>query len=109
MGSLAVFTDDGSNFNLSSLGYNLVDDNIGHILDAPGDQVNTDPLLNPLTPYPLVTPTHSLPANSPAVDAGSCVASGSTNDQRGLPRPFDLPATQSADDGCDIGISHCPS
>jgi hypothetical protein len=38
---------------------------------------------------------------SPAIDAGS--AFGPTTDQRGLPRPADLPGVPNAADGSDIG------
>ena len=40
---------------------------------------------------------------NPALDAGSCVASSVVADQRGEPRPADLPAIANAHDGCDIG------
>jgi hypothetical protein len=46
--------------------------------------------------------TISLASASPAIDGGSCAASGATKDQRSFTRPFDAPAAD-VDDGCDIG------
>jgi CSLREA domain-containing protein len=46
------------------------------------------------------TLTHALGINSPALDAGTC-ASGT--DQRGLPRPVDLPGYPNNENGCDVG------
>ena len=42
----------GTIFNdaaFTSLGYNLASDNGGGVLTGPGDQINTDPLLGPVT------------------------------------------------------------
>jgi len=85
---------------LTSLGYNMEDyDSCG--FDQPTDLPNTDALLYPLTVNGGDTQTHALRSNSPAIDQGSCP--GFTADQRGLPRPVDIPGIPDADDGCDIG------
>lgn len=60
-----------------------------------------DPNLNSLADNGGPTFTHALIHSSPAIDAGSC--SGITADQRGFPRPVDVPAIPNVDDGCDIG------
>ncbi|MDX6385309.1 MAG: hypothetical protein QOK48_2882, partial [Blastocatellia bacterium] len=63
----------------------------------------SDPLLGPLQNNGGPTPTMALPLNSPAIDQG---LSGSLyTDQRGGPRPADLPAKPNASggDGADIG------
>jgi CSLREA domain-containing protein len=85
---------------LSSLGYNLEDGDTCN-LSQPTDLVNTDPLLEPLANNGGPTETHALPEASPAADQGSCP--GANVDQRGMPRPADLPGVPNADDGCDIG------
>jgi hypothetical protein len=70
-------------------------------LTAPGDMVNTDPLLGPLANNGGPTPTHLPLTGSPAIDAvplGACTdVSGNpvATDQRGIARP------QGA--ACDIG------
>jgi hypothetical protein len=69
-------------------------------LHANGDLTNTDPKLGPLQDNGGPTTTQALPANSPAVDAGSCTdVTGApvTTDQRGVARP------QPAGGKCDIG------
>ena len=55
---------------LTSHGYNLSSDDGGGYLNAPGDQINTDPLLGPLQNNGGPTQTHALLPDSPAVDAG---------------------------------------
>jgi hypothetical protein len=91
-----------------SLGYNLADDGTC-ALDAEGDRPYTDPLLAPLGDYGGPTATHALYIGSPAIDAGSCPATGTgAADQRSFPRPVNLPNAgrsdaPDADDGCDIG------
>jgi len=89
-----------------SLGYNL-DSEDSCEFNHPTDLVNTDPLLGPLQDNGGPTFTHALMHGSPAIDAGSCVASTKSDrimaaivvapgtDQRGVPRP------QGAN--CDIG------
>ncbi len=53
-----------------SLGYNLSDDNGNGVLTAPGDQINTHPLLGPLQDNGGPTLTHSPLPGSPAIDRG---------------------------------------
>ena len=89
-----------------SAGFNL-DSDTSCALTALGDQQPANPLLGPLAFNGGPTRTHALPVNSPAVDKGSAAASGVhpalTTDQRGVPRPFDVPSIPNADDGADIG------
>lgn len=84
----------------TSQGYNLDSDGSCE-LNGPGDLSQTDPLLGPLEDNGGQTDTHALLAGSPAVDAGSCA--GATADQRGFPRPVDVPGTPNAVDACDMG------
>jgi hypothetical protein len=66
----------GTGANISNLGtvishgYNLSSDDGGGVLNGPGDQINTDPLLGPLQNNGGHTFTHELLTGSPAVDAG---------------------------------------
>jgi Chlamydia polymorphic membrane protein (Chlamydia_PMP) repeat len=55
---------------ISSLGYNLSDDDCGGFLIGPGDRANTEPLLGPLQSNGGRTLTHALMFASPAIDAG---------------------------------------
>ena len=55
---------------VTSLGYNVSNDDGGGFLTGPGDQINTDPLLGPLQDNGGPTFTHELLAGSPAIDAG---------------------------------------
>jgi len=59
-----------SSATVSSLGYNLSNDNGGGFLTANGDQINTDPMLGPLQDNGGPTFTHELLAGSPDIDAG---------------------------------------
>ncbi|MEO8428094.1 MAG: choice-of-anchor Q domain-containing protein, partial [Verrucomicrobiota bacterium] len=45
--------------------------------------------------------THALLTGSPAIDAG--ISGGPNTDQRGFPRPIDIPSVPNAADGSDIG------
>ena len=54
----------------TSLGYNLANDDGGGVLTAPGDQINTHPMLGPLQDNGGPTFTHALLPGSPAIDAG---------------------------------------
>jgi hypothetical protein len=54
----------------SSHGYNLSSDDGGGNLTGPGDQINTNPLLEPLQDNGGLTFTHELLSGSPAIDAG---------------------------------------
>jgi hypothetical protein len=56
---------------VTSLGYNLSDDDSGGFLIGPGDQINTDPMLGPLQSDGGPTFTHALLSGSPAIDAGN--------------------------------------
>jgi hypothetical protein len=87
---------------ITSNGYNL-EDSVTCGFAQPTDLPNTDPLLGPLENNGGRTETFALPANSPAVDAGSCP--GFSADQRGKLRPVDAStvANAAAGDGCDIG------
>jgi hypothetical protein len=80
-----------------SQGYNIIENTDGCTISDPStsDQLNVDPLLAPLDGT-----IHPLLVTSSALDAGFCF--GATSDQRGLPRPVDLPQPNLAD-GCDIG------
>ena len=60
-----------SSGTVTSLGYNLSDDNGGGFLNGPGDQINTDPLLGPLQNNGGPTLTHALLPGSPAIDRGN--------------------------------------
>jgi fibronectin-binding autotransporter adhesin len=90
---------------ITSLGYNLSDDNGAGFLTGPGDQINTDPKLDPagLQSNGGPTQTIALTDGSPAIDQGTSF--GLTTDQRGQPRPFDNPSIPNAPggDGSDIG------
>jgi hypothetical protein len=54
----------------TSAGYNLSSDNADGLLNGPGDQINTDPLLGPLQDNGGPTLTHALLPGSPAIDTG---------------------------------------
>ena len=73
-----------SSGSVSSLGYNLSNDNGSGFLTATGDQINTDPMLGPLQDNGGPTFTHELLAGSPAIDAGDPSFTPPPNyDQRG--------------------------
>jgi hypothetical protein len=55
---------------VTSLGYNLSSDGAGGYLTAPGDQINTDPMLGPLQDNGGPTFTMLPLTGSPAIDAG---------------------------------------
>ncbi|HVM63180.1 MAG TPA: choice-of-anchor Q domain-containing protein [Verrucomicrobiae bacterium] len=100
----------GSGTNISggtvtSLGYNLTSDAGGGFLTAPGDQINTDPMLGPLQDNGGPTFTQALLPGSPAINKGNrdtLPALATDTDQRGYPRPVDTPAATGGD-GSDIG------
>jgi len=56
---------------VTSHGYNLSSDDGGGVLNGPGDQINTNPLLGPLQNNGGPTFTHQLLPGSPAIDAGN--------------------------------------
>ena len=62
--------------SVTSLGYNLSNDNGGGFLTAMGDQINTDPMLGPLQDNGGPTFTHALLTGSPAIDAGKTSGPG---------------------------------
>jgi hypothetical protein len=64
---------------VTSLGYNLANDDGGGVLTGPGDQIKTDPMLGPLQDNGGPTFTHALLPGSPAIDAG---------DPNFMPPPF---------------------
>jgi len=55
----------------TSAGYNLSSDNADGLLNGPGDQINTEPMLGPLQDNGGPTLTHALLPGSPAIDAGN--------------------------------------
>ena len=62
-----ISNDSGT---VTSHGYNLSSDDGGSVLNGPGDQINTNPLLGPLQNNGGPTFTHQLLPSSPAIDAG---------------------------------------
>jgi hypothetical protein len=62
-----ISNDSGT---VTSHGYNLSSDDGGGVLNAAGDQINTNPLLGPLQNNGGPTFTHQLLPGSPAIDAG---------------------------------------
>ena len=62
-----IFNNGGT---VTSHGYNLSSDDGGGLLNGPGDQINTDPLLGPLRNHGGPTLTHVPIRGSPAIDAG---------------------------------------
>ena len=80
----------------------------GGLLNATGDQRNTDPKLGPLADNGGPTLTHLPLPGSPAIDGGEAdtiPALTTVTDQRGSPRTIDDPAIPNAPfgDGTDIG------
>jgi len=62
-----IFNNGGT---VTTHGYNVCSDNGGGLLNGPGDQINTDPLLGALQDNGGPTFTHTLLPGSPAIDAG---------------------------------------
>jgi hypothetical protein len=89
-----VLTSDGYNLIQNTNGCRIVGDQTGNIYGS-------DPLLGPLQDNGGPTRTHALLPGSPAIDAGS--SGGLTTDQRGVPRPYDVPGVPNVADGSDIG------
>src|SRR5207244_1450136 len=84
---------------VTSHGYNLSSDSGSGVLTAPGDQINTDPMLGPLQDNGGPTLTHVPLINSPAIDQGKRDAILTLNtslDQRGSTRPVNDPAVANA-------------
>jgi hypothetical protein len=106
-----IFRADASEYNIdagsgvTSLGYNLSNDNAGGLLTGPGDQIDTDPILGPLKNNGGPTMTHAPLSNSPALDRGKDIGDTGVG-QRGGPRPviYDAAMTPPAGgDRSDIG------
>jgi CSLREA domain-containing protein len=93
----------GPGASVTSHGYNLSSDNASGFLTAAGDQINIDPKLGPLQDNGGPTQTMALLPGSPAWDKGKSFSL--TEDQRGSPRPVDIPSIANAGggDGSDIG------
>ena len=62
-----ILNDSGT---VTSHGYNLSSDDGGGVLNDPGDQINTSPLIGPLQNNGGPTFTHQLLPGSPAIDTG---------------------------------------
>ena len=62
-----IFNNGGS---FITHGYNISSDDGSGLLNGPGDQINTDPMLGPLQNNGGPTFTHELLTGSPAIDAG---------------------------------------
>ena len=62
-----IFNNGGS---FITHGYNISSDNGSGLLNGPGDQINTDPMLGPLQDNGGPTFTHALLLGSPGIDAG---------------------------------------
>ena len=88
--------------HVDSDGFNI-DDGTSCGLTEPTDHAATNPQLGPLQDNGGPTQTRAPSASSPAIDQGQ--SAGAATDQRGLPRPADLPAITNAagGDGADIG------
>src|SRR5207253_3793893 len=56
--------------SITSLGYNLSNDDGGGFLGATGDQINTDPIIGPLQDNGGLSFTRALLTGSPAIDTG---------------------------------------
>ncbi|HVM47296.1 MAG TPA: choice-of-anchor Q domain-containing protein [Candidatus Acidoferrum sp.] len=89
------------------LGYNFLgDDYYPGPCMGPTTRMGTvasplDPLLEPLAQNGSGLPTHKPAPFSPVLDAGASFSL--TTDERGAPRPYDLPNYPNASDGSDIG------
>jgi hypothetical protein len=71
---------------VTSNGYNISSDDGGGLLNGPGDQINTDPMLGPLQDNGGPTLTHALLPGSPAINTGDPnFTPPPAYDQRGSP------------------------
>lgn len=88
-------------------GYNLFESVAGATVTGTttSNIVGQDPQLDPLFQYGGLTQQHRIRVSSPAIDKGNSF--GTTTDQRGLPRPVNLPDTYypnaAGGDAADIG------
>lgn len=100
--NLATENAGGGTPTFQTLGFNLSDNFNGVVVTLASDIVG-NPQLGVLQNNGGQTPTHAPLLGSPALDGGN--GSGSNTDQRGLPRPVDLPGITNAagGDGSDIG------
>ncbi len=96
---------EGGVADIRTNGFNLSDNFNGAFTPASTDIVAANPGLGPLALYGGPTPTHALLAGSPALDKGSFAGAAISTDQRGLPRPIDIPSITAASGGnnSDIG------
>jgi len=103
-GNSAGFGPDGSGTIISS-DYNLIQNVAGLNFSGATNHtlVGQNPSLGPLQNNGGLTATMALLSGSPAIDQGKNF--GTATDQRGLPRPFDVPSIANAGggDGSDIG------
>ena len=101
--NIATENFGGGLMTITSLGFNLADEDADGYFSQASDKVGVDPRLGPLTNNGGQTESHALMGGSPALDAGE--RSGYQKDQRNLPRAFDAPgvATAAGGDGSDIG------
>ena len=88
---------------ITSNGYNLLGSAAGVTGVLASDMVGRDPLLGPVANNGGSTDTRKLLPGSPALDRGALDALAIV-DQRGLPRPHDLPAIPPAPGGNDSDI-----
>ena len=103
LGGQAPDCSGGANGELTSQGYNLIQNTTGCgiIGDTTGNITGQDPLLGPLANNGGPTETHALTPGSPAIDTGNPAVPGSggnaceATDQRGVARPLGA--------ACDIG------
>jgi hypothetical protein len=88
---------------INSQGYNLIENSLGFTItgNTAGNILGQDPKLNNLANNGGTTKTCAFSPDSPAVDAGD--SSGTSEDQRGIPRPQDFPGIANVSDGADIG------
>jgi CSLREA domain-containing protein len=96
-----LITVGGLGGSILSNGYNLVQNPADGGIMFLATDINSDPLLLPLSNNGGATQTHALMVGSPAIDKGN---SSLMEDQRGLPRPIDNPAINPATLGNDSDI-----
>jgi len=87
--------------SLRSTGYNIAGPGCSFEIPHASDRIGTDPMLEPLADNGGPTPTHALPTDSPAVDAGNPLGCGIPLDQRGFRRHTDGDCNTAV--RCDIG------
>ena len=102
-GNYAAGTAEDFDGMFSSQGYNLLQTTVNTAItgDTNGNIVGLSPMLGSLQGNGGPTWTQALLPSSPAIDAGAC--DYPLTDQRGVPRPFDVPWIPNVAGGCDIG------